>query len=97
MLTLFQTEIERLEEPISSEEVTTVIKELKSAKSPDPDRLTSQYYKMFELLLSKPLTFALNYINRAPNPSNDLILACITVTVAIKKETTTQLHKIWRP
>lgn len=46
MPTLSQKERDQLKKTIFTEELAVAIKDLKTGKSPGPDGLTSQYYKL---------------------------------------------------
>lgn len=82
------TESKELEKPISDEELTEAIKELKSGKSPGPDGYTAQYYKTFAHLLKTPLLSAFNLLCKPQEISNSFTLAHITVLPKPNKGTT---------
>lgn len=66
-----------LEEPISSEEVSFTIKELKLNKRPGPDGFSSLYYRTFAEILSPLLTKAYNTILKGKSFRQESLMAII--------------------
>lgn len=65
--------------PISMEETTTALKQLKAGKSPGPDGLTVGYYKTFQETLTPHFTKAFNTLSASPQNNKDLLEAHITL------------------
>lgn len=51
-----------LEEPVTSEEVVSVIKSLKNNRTPGNDGFSAEFYKVFTDLLATPLSHTINEI-----------------------------------
>lgn len=66
------------ESPISGEELSQVIKQMKIGTSPGPDSFTAVYYKTFQNTLNTPLLAAFNSIT-STTPPHCLLEAHITV------------------
>lgn len=56
-----QTQKDRLNSPISREEVIAAINELQNNKAPGPDGLTPEFFKSFRSLLVDPLLKMLSH------------------------------------
>lgn len=68
-----------LERPISKDELESVLKQLKTGKSPGPDGLMARYYKEFIATLYPHFLNAFNSLSSENPPPRDLLTAHIVV------------------
>lgn len=70
---------DKLEEPITINELQAAIKDLTPGKSLGPDEFTSQYYRIYAQPLSKQLLATFNYLAKNKNNLNSFLMAYISV------------------
>ena len=90
-LRLNQEEIENIKRPITSTEIETVIKNLPTNKSPEPDGFTGEFYQTFREELTPMLLKLFQNIAEGGTPPNSFYEATITLIpkpnkVVTKKE-----------
>lgn len=84
-----------LETPLSAEELASALNQMKSGKSPDPDGLTTQYFKSFSDKILPFFLQAFNAVGSTPNHSQQLLEAHISVL--FKGEKDRELVSSYRP
>lgn len=77
-----------LDLPISTDEITAVLKQLRTGKSPGPDGLTVSYYKTFHDILTPHLTTTFNALSSSSQVNKDLLEAHITLILKPGKDET---------
>lgn len=74
-----QTQAEELEQPLSTKELQTAIRQMKPGKSPGPDGFTLQYYKCFAQSLAPKMLSTFNSLADPPMNMGRMLEAHITV------------------
>ena len=85
---LNQEEIEKMNRPITSNEIETVIKNFPTNKSPGPDGFTSEFYQTFREELTPTLLKLFQKIAEEGKLSNSFYEATITLIPKPDKDTT---------
>lgn len=78
LLSLSSSQLTALNAPISEEEIVKVIEHLKPRKSPGPDGLTNEYYKIFHSTLAPYLCNTFQNIVATASPPKEMLQAVIT-------------------
>ena len=96
LLRLNQEEIENINRPITSTEIETVIKNLPTNKSPEPDGFTGKFYQTFREELTPSLLKLFQNITEGGTLPNLFYESTITLIpkpkMSQKKRTTGQYH-----
>uniref|UniRef100_A0A8C3YF91 RNA-directed DNA polymerase n=1 Tax=Catagonus wagneri TaxID=51154 RepID=A0A8C3YF91_9CETA len=85
---LNQDEIEKMNRPITSSEIETVIKKLPTNRSPGPDGFTGEFYQTFREELTPILLKLLQKIAEEGTLPNSFYEATITLIPKPDKDTT---------
>ena len=85
---LKQEEMENINRPITSHEIETVIKKLRTSESPGPDGFTGEFYQTFREKLTPILLKLFQKIAKEGKLSNSFYEATITLIPKPDKETT---------
>ena len=97
LLTLNQEKIENINRPITSTEIQTVVKNLPTNKSPEPDGFTGEFYQTFTEELTPILLKLFQIIAEGETLANSFYESTITLIlkpdkVVTKKKTKGQYH-----
>ena len=93
---LNQEEIVNLNRPITSMEIKTVIKNLPTNKSPEPDGFTGEFYQKFREKLTPTLLKLFQKVEEEGELTNSFYEATITL-IPKPKMPHTHTHKNYRP
>ena len=95
LLNLYQEEIENMNRPITSIEIETVIKNLPTNKSPEPDGFTGEFYQTFREELT-PILLKL-FQNLAEGGTLPNSFYKTTITLIPKPEKDATMKENYRP
>jgi len=85
---------DELTRPFTAEEIRTTIQQAKSGKSPGPDGITIEFYKLNWSIIAQDLTDVFNEIQATAHIPSEMIRGNI---ILIHKKNTTELLQNYRP